>query len=158
MSIVGRGLGRRAAAAALIVTAGFGLGLGPDEEALARPSQVYGSGGQDLEQRVRDGWELLELRRRGSASQDAAAAAAPAAAAPVQAPQIVKITAAQAERLQELLPSATTDAERALLLALVLAEAQAAPGVTVTTAQGPAALTEDELALVLLLAAQQRLH
>lgn len=131
-----------------------------DREAVeeVRPGFVYGSGGQDLEQQVRDGWELLELRRRGSASQDAAAAAAPPAVAPAQAPQVVKITAAQAERLQQLLPSATTDAERALLLALVLAEAQAAPGVTVTAGQGPAALTEDELALVTMLLAQRRLH
>lgn len=130
---------------------------------------VYG-GGYDLEQHVRDSWDLLEARRAAgppaAESPETAGAAAPppaqrapgAPAAAAAEPAVVKISAAQAQRLEQLLPAAGNDAERALLLALVLADSQAAPTITVTATPGAAPLTEDELAVVTLLLAQHRLH
>lgn len=71
MSLVGRGLGRKAAAAALLVTAGLGLGLLVDEEVTSGgSSQVYGGaalpGDDELSRHVRASWEMLEAKLAAS--------------------------------------------------------------------------------------------
>lgn len=166
MSIVGRGLGRNLAAAALLVTAGFGLGVLVSEEQ-APPSQVYGNG-RHLEDN-----ELALQAARGERSSGAwwgyvkpagpqpvadiagPGLKVPPAVAPPEAkpaPLPLLLTPEQAAQFDALLPHARTAEEVTLMLTMVLCAPPPAPRVTITTAAPPP--TDEELALMgLLLAA-----
>lgn len=164
MSIVCRGLGRKAAAAALIVSAGLGLSLLVDE----RPPEYRGHGHADSlslqvarGERGSGGWWGYVAPPAPAQTEQAAQApvsAAPALDLPV-ARDVAVLTREQAKQLDQLLPSARNAEEVALLLAMVLSMPPPAATVTVTTGAPPARPTDDELALLaLLLAAETTRH
>lgn len=155
MSIVGRGLGRRGVAAALIVTAGLGLGQ-PE----IRPDDPRGSGrlaDEQLAQIVRSQWELLELRQAAKPERPEHLEPEPAVAPVTQKPAAAKTPpyvalAAQAPApevgavaKQDQLAPAQINNEAALLAMLLQAEAGQ---VRVTVKTGAPAASDDELALL----------
>lgn len=167
MSIVGRGLGRKLASAALLVTAGFGLGV----LVTTPPGQVYGNGrGADDQlslqvargERGSGGW--WGYVKPAAAPEPAIAGpglkvprqALPPEAAPAPKPTLpIVLTPDQAAQLDALLPQVRTAEEMTMLLTMVLCAPPPAPEITLTTSVPP---SDDELALLALLMAAETRH